>query len=127
MIIIADGGSTKTNWCLIDDNQKRINFNTEGYNPYFIDTEKIVKSLQNSLPDNLAVDKITEVNYYGAGVHNEEKASIVEKALRVIFTNANLHVGHDLLAAAPYVLDGLMLGAGALPLHEHYTGTGDRK
>ena len=25
---------------------------------------------------------------------------------------------------APYVLDGLMLGAGALPLHEHYTDTG---
>src|SRR3546814_868724 len=24
----------------------------------------------------------------------------------------------------PYVLDGLMLGAGALPLHEHYTDTG---
>src|SRR3546814_2534971 len=25
---------------------------------------------------------------------------------------------------APYVLDGLMLCAGALPLHEHYTDTG---
>src|SRR3546814_14752260 len=25
---------------------------------------------------------------------------------------------------APYVLDGLVLGAGNLPLHEHYTDTG---
>lgn len=104
MIIIADGGSTKTNWCLIDDNQKRINFNTEGYNPYFIDTESIVASLRNSLPVNLALDKITEVNYYGAGVHNQEKASVVEKALSSIFVNARLNVGHDLLAAARALL-----------------------
>jgi TnpA family transposase len=32
------------------------------------------------------------------------------------------HVGH--CRRSPYVLDGLMLGAGALPLHEHYTDTG---
>lgn len=104
MIIIADGGSTKTNWCLIDDNQKRINFNTEGYNPYFIDTESIIKSLRSSLPSNLALDKITEVDYYGAGVHNEEKASVVEKALEAVFTKAQLNVGHDLLAAARALL-----------------------
>src|SRR5690606_15944337 len=100
----ADGGSTKTNWCLIDDNQKRINFNTEGYNPYFIDTDSIIKSLRNSLPSKLALDKITEVDYYGAGIHNEEKASVVEKALRAVFTKADLHVGHDLLAAARALL-----------------------
>ena len=35
MIIIADGGSTKTNWCLVTDEQKKVYFNTEGYNPYF--------------------------------------------------------------------------------------------
>ncbi len=41
MIIIADGGSTKTNWCLLDDTGKKIYFNTEGYNPYFVDSEYI--------------------------------------------------------------------------------------
>jgi N-acetylglucosamine kinase-like BadF-type ATPase len=35
MIIIADGGSTKTNWCLVTDEGKKVYFNTEGYNPYF--------------------------------------------------------------------------------------------
>lgn len=104
MIIIADGGSTKTNWCLIDDEQKRIHFNTEGYNPYFIDTEKIILSLKKTLPQNLAVDKIAAVFYYGAGVHNQEKAMVVKKALAAIFTNARLHVGHDLLAAARALL-----------------------
>lgn len=104
MIIIADGGSTKTNWCLLDDNQKKIYFNTEGYNPYFVDSEYITNSLKKGLPQDLAVDKITEVNYYGAGVHNEEKANIVADAFRELFPNAKIEVGHDLLAAARALL-----------------------
>ncbi|MFZ4863032.1 N-acetylglucosamine kinase [Sphingobacterium sp. Mn56C] len=104
MIIIADGGSTKTNWCLLDDNQKKIYFNTEGYNPYFVDSDYIVGSLKKGLPQDLPLEKITEVYYYGAGVHNEEKAKIVSDAFVKLFTNAKIEVGHDLLAAARALL-----------------------
>lgn len=104
MIIIADGGSTKTNWCLLDDNQKKIYFNTEGYNPYFVDSDYITNSLRKGLPQDLQVDQIKEVNYYGAGVHNEEKAKIVEDAFRELFPNAKIEIGHDLLAAARALL-----------------------
>lgn len=104
MIIIADGGSTKTNWCLLDDNQKKIYFNTEGYNPYFVDSDYIVSSLKKGLPHDLPLDKIQEVNYYGAGVHNDEKAKIVSDAFRELFPNAKIEIGHDLLAAARALL-----------------------
>ena len=104
MIIIADGGSTKTNWCLLNDEGKKIYFNTEGYNPYFVDTAYIINSLKNGLPQDLELDKIKEVNYYGAGVHNEEKAAIVEEAISTIFTKSKVFVGHDLLAAARALL-----------------------
>lgn len=104
MIIIADGGSTKTNWCLLDDNQKKIYFNTEGYNPYFVDSDYIVSSLKKGLPADLPVEQVTEVNYYGAGVHNREKAKIVEDAFRELFPNAQIEIGHDLLAAARALL-----------------------
>ncbi len=104
MIIIADGGSTKTNWCLLDDNNKKIYFNTEGYNPYFVDSDYIVSSLRKGLPNDLPLDKIKEVNYYGAGVHNEEKAQIVADAFKVLFPNAKIEIGHDLLAAARALL-----------------------
>jgi glucosamine kinase len=107
MILIADGGSTKTSWCLVDDSGNKTNFSTEGYNPYFVDTNYIVASLQKSLPENIESEKITEVNYYGAGVHNEEKALIVQKALNVIFPKAEAYVNHDLIAAAR-----ALLGAG---------------
>ncbi|MBE8715428.1 N-acetylglucosamine kinase [Sphingobacterium hungaricum] len=104
MIIIADGGSTKTNWCLLDDSNKKIYFNTEGYNPYFVDSDYIVSSLKKGLPNDVPFEKVTEVNYYGAGVHNEEKAEIVKKAIEVVFPKSKVEVGHDLLAAARALL-----------------------
>lgn len=104
MIIIADGGSTKTNWCLLDDSNKKIYFNTEGYNPYFVDSEYIVNSLRKGLPNDLHFEDIKEVNYYGAGVHNKEKADIVVKAIQEVFPKAQVEVGHDLLAAARALL-----------------------
>lgn len=104
MIIIADGGSTKTNWCLLDESGKKIYFNTEGYNPYFVDSNYIVNSLNKGLPSDLPFEKITEVNYYGAGVHNEEKATIVVEAIQQVFKNSRVFVGHDLLAAARALL-----------------------
>lgn len=79
-------------------------FNTEGYNPYFVDSEYIVNSLKKGLPADLPYGRISEVNYYGAGVHNEEKAAIVKEALRQVFTEASVFVGHDLLAAARALL-----------------------
>ena len=61
MIVIADGGSTKTNWCLINEAGRKIYFNTEGYNPYFSKGEYIVKSLNETLPDHLEREKLTAV------------------------------------------------------------------
>ena len=104
MIIIADGGSTKTNWCLLDDERKKIYFNTEGYNPYFVDETYIVESLRKNLPEDLQFAKITEVNFYGAGVHNEEKAKELENAFQVIFHSSKIFIGHDLLGAARALL-----------------------
>lgn len=67
MIIIADGGSTKTNWCLLNKAGQKIYFNTEGYNPYFVSTDYIIDSLKKGLPTDLELDEVLEVNYYGAG------------------------------------------------------------
>src|SRR5690606_24270559 len=104
MIIIADGGSTKTNWCLIDGSGKKIYFNTEGYNPYFVSSEYIKNSLKKGLPNDLLLEQIQKVYYYGAGVHNEEKEAIIKEAFNAFFTNAEISIGHDLLAAARALL-----------------------
>jgi N-acetylglucosamine kinase-like BadF-type ATPase len=104
MIIIADGGSTKTNWCLVTDEGKKVYFNTEGYNPYFSSTAYIVQSLMENLPTDLAKKEINEVNYYGAGCSTEDMRNVVAEAMKAVFTNAKVYVGHDLLAAARALL-----------------------
>ncbi|MDP9048427.1 MAG: N-acetylglucosamine kinase [Bacteroidota bacterium] len=104
MIIIADGGSTKTNWCLVTGEGKKVYFNTEGYNPYFSSTAYIIQSLKETLPIDLEINEITEVNYYGAGCSTPEMRKIVKDAMQVVFTKAKVNIGHDLLAAARALL-----------------------
>jgi len=104
MIIIADGGSTKTNWCLVTNEGKKVLFNTEGYNPYFSSTDYIIRSLKDQLPNDLDIEHISEVNYYGAGCSVPDRQKIVEEAMKVVFKNARINIGHDLLAAARAVL-----------------------
>jgi N-acetylglucosamine kinase-like BadF-type ATPase len=104
MIIIADGGSTKTNWCLVTEEGKKVYFNTEGYNPYFSSTAYIVQSLMENLPSDLEKNEITEVNYYGAGCSTDEMRKIVSDAMKAVFTKARVYIGHDLLAAARALL-----------------------
>jgi glucosamine kinase len=104
MILIADGGSTKSSWGLIDNPNSPVFFNTEGYNPYFVDTATIIASLNEQLPDNLDRAAVTEVYYYGAGCSVSEKVEIVSKAMEAVFRKAKVMVSHDLLAAARALL-----------------------
>lgn len=104
MILIADGGSTKTNWCLINEFGRKILFNTEGYNPYFSKEAYITDSLNSTLPDNLERENITKVFYYGAGCSTEVNVNIVKSAMRAVFTSAEVYVGHDLLASCRALL-----------------------
>lgn len=104
MILIADGGSTKCNWCQLDDAQNRAYFNTEGYNPDFMDTAAIVASLTRNLPDTLPRDQVREVHFYGAGVSSAQKAEVIAAALRQLFSRAKVTVTEDLLAAARALL-----------------------
>ncbi len=104
MILIADGGSTKCSWCLLDDAHNRMHFNTEGYNPDFMDTAAITASLGHSLPDTLPVDQIRDVYFYGAGVSSGQKGKVIAAALHQVFPQCRAHVTEDLLAAARAVL-----------------------
>lgn len=104
MLLIADSGSTKTDWILIDEEKKQSRYNTIGYNPYFIDTDKIVQSLTGTLVSQLDSSKVKKIFFYGAGCSTSEKAAVVFKALSRCFTRAEISVNHDMLAAARALL-----------------------
>ncbi|MBY0244290.1 MAG: N-acetylglucosamine kinase [Sphingobacteriaceae bacterium] len=105
MILIADGGSTKTTWCLINETGEKSIFNTEGYNPYFSGKDYIIDSLQGTLPKDLDLTKITEVHYYGAGCSTDINKKIVADAMQFVFKSATVvSIGHDLLASCRALL-----------------------
>lgn len=101
MKLVADSGSTKTDWYLVK-NEQLTRYTTQGYNPYYCTTEEIQKSLEAELLVNLSEETfaIQELYFYGAGCSNEFNQEVIRKALAPIFTNAKIHLGDDLLAAA---------------------------
>jgi N-acetylglucosamine kinase-like BadF-type ATPase len=103
MILVADSGSTNTNWCLLKPKKEIFYFDTEGYNPYFVSIGHIVESLKNNLPKNIDALKISEIYFYGAGCF-DDKIDIIKNALQQIFIAANIQVGLDLLGSAKSVL-----------------------
>ena len=119
MILIADSGSTKTDWALIDPQKRTFSiYHTIGYNPYFIDSEAIYYSLSENLVKDMEASVVTEVHFYGAGCSTILKKDIVKKALTRIFNNAEVNVGHDLLGSARALLGrdkgfAAILGTGA--------------
>lgn len=103
MILIADSGSTKANWCLVKENGEMDYFVTEGYNPHFVDESYITNSIIKSLPDFIEPEKINEVNFYGSGCM-AGKTIVVEAALHSVFQRSKVNAAMDLLAAARALL-----------------------
>lgn len=104
MILIADSGSTKTSWCLLEKGKEALFFNTEGYNPYYVDSNYIANSISAGVSKEFDAESVNEVYFYGAGC-SEDKSPIVVAALSTVFPNAKtIEVQSDLLAAARSVL-----------------------
>lgn len=99
MKLIADSGSTKTDWYLVSD-KEQLKYSTQGYNPYYCTTEEVKKSLNAELLDKLEASKIQSLYFYGAGCANTLTQKIIRDALEPIFSNALISLGDDLLAAA---------------------------
>ncbi|MCU4175034.1 ATPase [Carboxylicivirga sp. N1Y90] len=99
MKLIADSGSTKTDWILINDsNQVIYKTSTKGINPFYQTSSEILKSLESQF-DN-AFSRPNEIHFYGAGCANKEKNAIVESALKEFFQINNITVESDLLGSA---------------------------
>lgn len=103
MILIADSGSTKTDWCVCNGTDKLCIVNTQGINPYHqsIDDIKTIFCTE-FIPQiaNISKESITEIYYYGAGCATEIKCNIIKDILAEHFTNAEISVASDLLGAA---------------------------
>jgi glucosamine kinase len=98
-ILIADSGSTKTQWCLLQDKKKKM-IATQGISPYFLDDEGIGEILSKELMPKMAKVQVDEVFYYGTGCSNPENVALIKRGLKKVLPKAKINVDHDLLGAA---------------------------
>ena len=100
MILIADSGSTKCDWKLLDGENEIGAVSTMGFNPYFHGEAIISATLkaQRLFTDN--ANRISEVYIYSAGCSSPELNKVLEKGLKTVFTKAKIVVDHDVLGAA---------------------------
>ena len=96
--IIADSGSTKTDWLIHTDNRD-LTITTSGINPIFMDSDEvytIFKEVLNQIDTNKAI----KLFYYGASCSSENRKKIVLDALSKDLPHASIFVDHDLIGAA---------------------------
>ena len=118
MILIADSGSTKTEWTAMDDLTGEVTGHayTKGLNPYFVTEEEIREEIRTKLLPMLPVDCFTRIYFYGSGAR-DEKQPMIRQAISSLLVG-EVTVTTDMLGAARALCDhepGIVciLGTGA--------------
>ena len=101
MILIADSGSTKTDWCVVEKGELVQQIFTKGTNPFFQSEEEISNEIATALLPELKTNEFEAVYFYGAGCGFPDKIAVVHRALtKHLNVAGDVEVATDMLAAA---------------------------
>lgn len=100
MILIADGGSTKTDWALVDGKNIVRTFATRGMNPYNVSAQTMKNEIETKILPNVCVKEVDEIFIYASGCSAKVKQGEVIGWFRPYFQSAKICVEGDLLGAA---------------------------
>lgn len=98
-LLIADSGSTKTEWILANEFSENKLFKSKGLNPYFCSKEQMIKEI-GELKSQIGSVLIDYIYFYGAGSSDLGMQQIVHEALEANFPDTEIEVESDLLGAA---------------------------
>lgn len=102
MKLIADSGSTKVDWALIDNGRVAMRFQTPGINAALMPASEIAERMEHEAAVHFGecVTEITETHFYGAGCLSPKICGGVAAALQSILPDSQIEVATDLLGAA---------------------------
>lgn len=100
MILIADGGSTKTDWALVDDKEVKALFSSRGMNPYNVSETTMRMEIESVILPNVYADCVEYIYIYASGCSAKVKQDEVIGWFAPYFKNAKIEVEGDLLGAA---------------------------
>jgi len=118
MRLIAESGSTKTDWCLFNlSNGKQIYKKSQGINPYFSNKDEIFRDIKQIF-DDLEISQIQEVYFYGPGCSHDAQKEKLRTLFSEIFAQAYITIETDLVAAGRGLLGSVkglacILGTGS--------------
>ncbi|MCB9263034.1 MAG: N-acetylglucosamine kinase [Flavobacteriales bacterium] len=101
MILVADGGSTKCDWALID-RQRHVQsrFETTGLNPYYLSESELYAALKVNSSINSVKNEVTEIHFYGAGCSDELQIKKLRKTFTGFFPQlSKVFISNDLNGA----------------------------
>ncbi|MDR1984161.1 MAG: ATPase [Prevotellaceae bacterium] len=99
MILIADSGSTKTSWCVINSDMNYTYIETSGLNPCLQAENVILDELQTNLCPQINCE-IKQIFYYGTGVTAEKQVVMTEILKKVFLSATTVEAYSDLLGSA---------------------------
>ncbi len=100
MILIADSGSTKTDWVLLNlKTKEQIRFQSLGLNPYYSSQEAISSEVIHLFKDT-AIRQVSKIYFYGSGCSAPSAKIKIHDGLKTHFQYSDIQVYHDLEAAA---------------------------
>jgi N-acetylglucosamine kinase-like BadF-type ATPase len=100
MILIADGGSTKADWIALDNNKEELfRVRTLGLNPAVVPKEELTNRIINMFQLINIKEQVDQIYFYGAGCGTPKPVAILKEVMANIFTNAEINIDEDMLAA----------------------------
>lgn len=101
MIFITDSGSTKCDWIAIDKNGNKLfeKIRTKGLNPALLAPNELLGRIQENEVLRLHKNDVKKIFFYGAGCGTEGPKLALKQVLKSYFTNAEVEVAEDTLAA----------------------------
>ena len=99
MTIIADSGSSKTDWRLLVNDGTIQQASSPGFNPYYQPIEHLQISIEQFLIPVVS-EKVEKVFFYGTGVSSPRNQEVIKGTFRKFFPEATVEIEWDLVAAA---------------------------
>ncbi|MFN4762546.1 BadF/BadG/BcrA/BcrD ATPase family protein [Gillisia sp. Q332] len=102
MILIADGGSTKCDWILLNNKGDQIfKTRTKGLNPAVFPENMLEQRIEENTDLQEVKSKVERIHFFGAGCGTETPRKLLEDIIANFFTNASeVLVKEDMVAAA---------------------------
>lgn len=98
-ILVADSGSTKTDWRLLSADKVLRVYEGIGLNPDFHTEESMHREIEK-VKVYMEENQPSTIYFYGSGASSKSRKKPIENALRSFFPNAVQFIEHDLVGAA---------------------------